>query len=297
MIDSLWLLISDSTNGGYFLTFVAKNWCHLLLKVNQMQAWDFFWWETTWESQKPSTYARQLWSHSWHTVDHRNLMSGKTSFGPIIAADWRGWNAAMLTHLFLSSYWDKLAYGKPVSQITGLLQIKMSNWCYLCDCAQHRTGGGWQGDVVRWKNVFHMQSAYVIDCLLLWTSAQSSQCSNVHVLLQCLQLICPGSTWPWSNSGFCWDNIPERTSPHQDSVCKHLRDFGQVSHWHVFAPSMCAGTSKIPSVLAWQLTWRGGLSLAAFDDCGGIFLEHFLQWKSHLLLPEMCGPDLVINLI
>lgn len=31
--------------------------------------------------------ARELWSKSWHIADHRNLMSGKTSFGPIITAE------------------------------------------------------------------------------------------------------------------------------------------------------------------------------------------------------------------
>ena len=100
----LWFLISDSTSGGCLLTFVhtpktvssSRNdylwsswlcWSHLFWEDNQIQAGDIFWWETTWESQKPSTYARELWSNSWHIVDHRNLMTGKTSSGPILTAE------------------------------------------------------------------------------------------------------------------------------------------------------------------------------------------------------------------
>lgn len=132
--------------------------------------------------------------------------------------DWWGWNPAILTHLFLSSCCDKLACETPASQLIGLLQMKMSDEGYLCDCAYHRTGGGRHGDVIRWKNVFPIQSVYVTDCLLLWSSVRSSQCSNFHILLQCLQWTCPGDTWPWSNSWFCWDNILESCSSHQHSV-------------------------------------------------------------------------------
>lgn len=73
----------------------------------------------------------------------------------------------ILTYLFLSSCCDTLACEEPVSQLIGVLQMKMSNGGYLCDCTHHRTGGGRQGDVVRWKTVFPIKSAYVIDCLLL----------------------------------------------------------------------------------------------------------------------------------
>lgn len=65
-----------------------------------------------------------------------------------------------------------------------------------CDCARHRTGGGRQGGVVKWKSVFPIEPAPVTVCLLLCTSVRRSQCSNVHLLLRRLQLICPGGTQP-----------------------------------------------------------------------------------------------------
>lgn len=71
---------------------LRPNRIHLILKTER------FWMQYFWPGDFPDAISRghELWLNVWQMPDHRNQMSGKSSFGPVTAADLTDGNTLVL---------------------------------------------------------------------------------------------------------------------------------------------------------------------------------------------------------
>lgn len=205
---------------------------------------------------------------------------------PLCWADWWGWNAAIFTYFCLLAVGNWCVGNLSVSSLDFYTwRCQMEVLCVTVHATELGEGGRemWQdGKMCLLFTLPMLQPAF-------FCKPQFQEVSAV-IFTFCLN-ICNHPVWvapgPEVTQNFVV-TIPLRgaalTRTLFSQVCKHLSDFGQVSHWHILHQA-CAEEPKDPicSSLADDLKgWCLSLSLPLLQllmTVGGLFLEHFLQWN------------------
>lgn len=204
---------------------------------------------------------------------------------PLCWADWWGWNAAIFTYFCLLAVGNWCVGNLSVSSLGFYTwRCQMEVLCVTVHATELGEGGRemWQdGKMCLLFSLPILQPAF-------FCKTQFQEVSAV-IFTFCLN-ICNHPVWvapgPEVTQNFVV-TIPLRgaalTRTLFSQVCKHLSDFGQVCLTDIFCTKHVRRSLKIPSVLAWQMTWRGGVSLCLSLSCSfwwlwGV-LEHFLQWN------------------